>query len=69
MLKKKNRKRIISITLWIAVVVSFYLLSEDTRKQKKIQEIHELRIKSQMELLLHHEAKFRYLENYLKSFN
>jgi hypothetical protein len=69
MLKKKNRKRIISTTLWIAVVVSFYLLSEDIQKQKKIQEIHELRIKSQMELLLHHEAKFRYLEKYLKSFN
>ena len=67
MSKKKNRKTIISIALSIAVVLSFYLLSEDIKKQKKTLEVHQFRIESQMKILLNHDAKFRHFEKYLQS--
>ncbi len=66
MSKKKNRRTIISIALSIAVVLSFYLLSEDIKKQKKTLEVHQFRIESQMKLLLNHDAKFRHIEKYLQ---
>ena len=67
MSKKKNRRIIISLALSIAVVLSFYLLSRDIQKQKKTLKIHELRIESQMKLILHHDSNFRRFEKYLQT--
>ena len=65
--KKKNRKIIINLALSIVVVLSFYLLSRDIQKQKKTLEIHELKIESQMKLILHHDSNFRHFEKYLRT--
>jgi len=67
MSKKKNRRTIISIALSIAVVLSFYLLSKDIKEQKKTLEVHQLRIESQMKLLLDHDAKLRHFKKYLQT--
>jgi hypothetical protein len=65
MSKKKIRRIVINIALCAAIVLSFYLLSKDIREQKKILDIHQLRIESQMKLILEHNNKFRYLEKFL----
>ncbi len=67
MSKKKIRRIVINIALCAAIVLSFYLLSKDIREQKKILDIHQLRIESQMKLILQHDAKLRYFEKYLSS--